>query len=131
MGDTKNLKDMLDEYFKRDALERAIFEAFGFKDQWRAFPLWDIRAQYWLRIESRDTLAHNTEPFTKENIEEGKHSSCVLHKTMHMTKSVFEAEGMVMALGDTQCDGNIALFVMDASRECKDAELLRLYDDCW
>lgn len=125
-----NLKDMLDKYFKRDALEREIFKAFGYEEQWRAFPLWDVRAEYWMR--SRDTsIAFHKEPFTKENIIEGRHSSCVLYKTMHMTKSVFEAEGLVMVLGDTQCDGNIALFILDASRECKDEELLRLYDDCW
>lgn len=124
-----SLEAMLGERFDGNLLER-IYEAFGYAEQWRTFPLSDKRDCFWLRTPHK--FVYSPEPFTKEGMITGESLySGVLYTQRHLTQWVYEAEGFVMALLDTRTDGNIFLMVFRAERECKDAGLVQLYRDYW
>jgi hypothetical protein len=124
-----SLEAMLSECFDGNLRER-IYEAFGYEEQWRTFPFSDKRDCFWLRTPHK--FAYSPEPFTKEGIVSGEHLySGVVYTQRHLSQWVYEAEGFVMALLDTRCDGNIFLMVFRAERECKDAALVGLYREYW
>lgn len=124
-----SLESMLREFFDGNLRER-IYAAFGYVEQWRSFPFSDRRDCYWLRTEHQ--FAYSSEPLTEEAVIAGTAlSSGVVYTQRHLAKWVYEAEGFVMALIDTRCDGNIFLMVFRAERECKDEKIVRLYQECW
>lgn len=119
-----SLGELLRQHFD-DSLLSVICERFGYQSGWRTYSLDDCRSLHWLRTEHE--VAYNHEAFTKESTLEGAFSSGVICGS----DRVFEVEGFVMALVDTQCDGNVFLMVFDAAKECKDQEIVHIYKEFW
>lgn len=123
-SDTPTLGDLLSHLFDESPI-RQIYERFGYRESWKVYPIDDGRDYHWLRTDNK--FAFDRAPFTPESTVAGKFMGGVIYNA----DCVFEAEGYVMALLDTQCDGNVFLTVFDASKECKDPEILRLHEEYW
>lgn len=114
----KHVKDKLDQLF---SLEEQIHEAFGYQQQWRIFPIVDMREFHWhLEHESGGTLRYwNTHEQALARDENHEYEA-VVYTQRHLEKWVYRAEGFVMILMDTHCDMNIYLGVFDEAKELKE-----------
>lgn len=122
------LRTMLDTHF---ALVEAVYKAFGYAEQWRAFVMEDARGSYWMRL-GEDAIAWSPEAFSEEPIVDGSNlCTAGIYTYRHLEQYVFRAEGLVMALLDTQSDGNALLFVFDESKECLDKDLILCAKNHW
>lgn len=113
---------LLDTYF---TLLASIHEAFGYTEDWRVFPLDDQRGREWF---IRDGEGSGGEviygiagvPLTKQLLEVGEYYGGPIYTQRHLKKWVYRTDTHVMALVDTETDGNILLMIFDAALERKD-----------
>lgn len=112
---------LLKQYFE---IENEIYEYFGFVQQWTIFPLSDETAHYW--FVDNDKCYYNLEPFSEENIEDGRHSSGVV-----MKKGILAKDDYTMIAIDTLCDGNRYLGIFDNEKQLKDQNLISLMMEIW
>lgn len=87
---------------------RAILEAFGFKEQWHDYPIWDERDSLWFVDDDEVIHADRIEDFSDDM---KWYSSCIVRSkdgTM-----IYSKDGLSMMIIDTQTDGNIVLSIRD------------------
>ncbi len=105
---------MLDLYF---TMFDEISEMFGYKEDWRSFPLSDERKMYWC-INS-DSVNYCERP--SWSYEEGDYYAGVIYTYRHLDKWVYESENHTMVLVNTQTDGNILLMIFDNDKKVDDS----------
>ncbi len=103
----QNLK--VTNYFKALA---GIHEMFGYREDWRSFPLEDCRDYYW-KIED-DEVYYSEDEFTCT--EDSTYSSPV-YTYRHLNKYVYTTSELTMVLVDTQCDFNIFLMIFSNEKK--------------
>jgi hypothetical protein len=121
----------MDEY---EAARKAVFDYFGYVEQWRVFPIDDQRRQHWMVVggESDGAVVYSPEPFTDASLEAGKAIySGSIYTQRHLDKWVWRGREYTMALVDTQCDGNVVLMVFANALECTDERLKETYRETW
>lgn len=108
------MNDLLQKYFD---VESEVFDAFGYKHDWRVFPLQDHRDAYWY-LDARDHLTYGYTPLTVELVLAGSEIyTANVFTYVHLKKWVYRIEQYTMILIDTHCDGNIFLAIFDNDKE--------------
>jgi hypothetical protein len=131
----KQLNDAIDQYF---TLEKAIKEALGWVDSWKVIPLEDERDSYWMvaggdKLTGRgSSIVRSPKPITSAMAEEGKeiYSGHVYTQRDHDCW-ILRAGNDVLVPVDTQTDGNIFLYLLDAAKEIHDVDAEQNYLECW
>jgi len=114
---------LLDDYIR---LQKEILAYFGYKEDWRVFPLCDQRRKDWMVV--GDRIVHGPR-LDAETIPSGTdhYSGVILTNRPHR----WNGGDYVMLLVDTRTDDNIFLMIFDKSREITDLGLIELYEEHW
>lgn len=110
------MKDKLNQLF---ALQEQIHDAFGYQEQWRVFPIVDMREFCW-HLEDFSKLRYwdNREyALARDQMHE---YGADVYTQRHLEQWVYRAEGFAMILMDTHCDLNVFLGVFDETKELKE-----------
>jgi hypothetical protein len=126
------LDQLIDDYFKA---KTAIHQALGYRPDWVEIPMEDHRADYWM-LSGGDgydgTCVYSDEPFTEASITKGdKIYSGSIYTQRFLPKWVYRTDTHAMVAVDTHTDGNKFLMLFDASKECTDEKMRRLYEEKW
>ena len=127
--------DKLSQYFD---LQGEIYSYFGYRDDWRVFPLDDQTMQHWMLVGAEPEtgaggrVAWSEDRLTRAVIETGT-TLCggLVYTQRHLPKWVYRAEKYTLIVVDTQTDGNKFLMVFSNAMECHDEALKALYSECW
>lgn len=103
------LPELLDNYFD---LQRQIYEAFGYQEQWRVFPLDDSRHFFW-RLDDVWVVFADTEEQLRSVAD---YYTNYIYTYRHLDQYVFTTEDLTMILVDTNTDGNKFLQVFDNAK---------------
>ena len=140
------MKDTLDGFFK---LLAEVYAAFGYEEDWRAFPLVDMREYNWMMIGDGglgSRVAWSREPFTRAVVMLGSNfwdarvetapvrgpaGGAKVFTYRHLKRWVFRRDDFTMVLGDPGQDTRTDLYVFDNSKECKDENLKAVYKQRW
>jgi hypothetical protein len=126
---------MLSEKLKAfEELKQQIFEAFGYVEDWRAFPLFIELSAHWFLTgeEGEDEIVFSPTPFTTELIESGEQIfSAYVYSYRHLNKYVYRTDTHTMVLADPRSDLNIFLYVFDNKNQCTDEGLIEFYKESW
>ncbi len=106
---------LLQDYF---ALQQQIYDYFGYREDWRIFPLVDDTHMYW--YEGDDKVIFSEKPLTKELLEAGQHYENEIYTYCHLQQYVYRGQEFTLVLADTYTDGNIILQVFDNAKEVKE-----------
>lgn len=121
-----DINKLIEEYF---GIQAKIYEYFGYKENWKVFPLEDQRDQYWfITHESKGVCVFSPSPFTLESLADGEEIySGPIYTQRHLPKWVYRAETLTLACVDTQTDGNKFLMIFDNAKEEKRQEIIDAY----
>jgi hypothetical protein len=131
----EQLSTAIDQYF---ALEKAIKETLGWVDSWKVIPLEDERDSYWMiaggnKLTGKDSsIVRFMKPITPAMAVEGKeiYGGHVYTQRDH-DQWILRAGDIVLVPVDTQTDGNIFLYLLDAAKEIRNAEAEKDYLEYW
>ncbi len=109
---------LLDDYRK---IEQAIFDYFGYKEDWVTIPLEDRTDMSWQIVNGE---AHGGEVKFHETMEAvrdetGEHYCNEIYTQRFLPKWVYRGEDYTMICVDTHTDGNKFLAIFDNSKEIK------------
>ena len=104
----------LDDYF---ALQKQIYDYFGYFEDWRVIPLEDNREHFWrLDGEGPGTVRFaETEALLDD--EEMNYYEDDIYTQRHLQKWVYRGKDFTMVCVDTHTDGNQFLRVFDNAKE--------------
>lgn len=123
---------LLTDYF---ALQKQIFEYFGYQEDWKVIPLDDQTEQHWMVILNESgggAYVYSPDPFTEESVKAGAAIyGGSIYTQRFLPKWVYRGEEYTMVCADTHTDGNKFLMIFDNSKECTDDKLKQLYADFW
>lgn len=106
---------MFDEYL---ALQKQIFEYFGYVEDWRAIPLEDARENFWQLYQNADGTGKVKFAETMEKMEsDGNYYCNEIYTQRFLTKWVYRGEDYTMICVDTHTDGNKFLQIFDNTLE--------------
>ena len=100
---------LLTNYFD---MRQSVFEMFGYKEDWRSFPLEDCRDYYWRMVNETTIDYCDDEHFRDENTYRG-----YIYTYRHLSKYIYETTELTMCLIDTRCDFNIFLMVFSNEKK--------------
>ena len=104
--------DILDNY--KD-IERQIHEYFGYKEDWRIFPISDETESFWsLNGEGPGEVHLSLEEC---NLRLGMKTIWPIYTQRHLPKWVYRGNDYTMIVVDTQTDGNKFLAIFDNKKE--------------
>lgn len=103
---------LLDNYL---ALQKEIYEYFGFVEAWQTFPIEDSRDEYWY-LDERIGCVHSAN--TEEELinEVGNYYVSEFYRVSDECKAVYTTDEYSMILVDTLCDGNRSMCIFDNSK---------------
>lgn len=101
---------LLDDYF---ALQRQIYEHFGYVEDWVVIPLEDSTEYFWRVTEEGEVQYSEDETFEDED----KLYSNEIYTQRHLPKHIYRADDCTMICVDTHCDGNHFLQIFDNTKE--------------
>lgn len=119
-----SISEAIDLYF---SLKEQIQEYLGYTQGWREIPMDDLRYAYWyLRGADSEIVwssaKKNLEAYINdEDADEMDIYSAEVYGSRHVKNKICRKDGIVLVAADTNTDGNVFLFVLDAEREVKDA----------
>lgn len=123
---------ILNDYF---ALQKQIYDYFGYVEDWKVIPIDNRLGDHWMVILNENgggSYVHSPEPFTEESVKAGSTIySGSIYTQRFLTKWVYRGEEYTMVCADTHTDGNKFLMIFENSKECKDDALKQLYLDHW
>ncbi len=115
---------LLDNYL---ALQKQIFEYFGYQENWRVFPIDDCRGSLWTTDGTKVVrFADELEAFSTGNFYENE-----IYTQRHLPKWVYRGPEFTMIVVDTHTDGNKFLQIFDNAKELNFAEISELVDAYW
>lgn len=106
----------LDDYF---ALQKQIFDYFGYVEDWRAIPLDDCREMYWsLDGEGPGTIRFAvSEEALEDEDDAGDYYEDEIYMQRHLPKWVYRGEEYTMVCCNPSVDGNTFLRVFTNANE--------------
>jgi len=113
---------LLDKYFK---LQELIYKYFGYKEDWRIYPLNDNTEYFWyLDLEkNRVIYAKNMKDFTT-----GDYFSSKIYFCRFLEKHIYHAKRYTMILENTRTDHNIFLSIFSNKKELKEIPVTDEYE---
>ena len=114
----------LDEYFK---LQQTIYDLFQYQEQWRVYPLDDMRDVYW-SVQS-DTVYWSEKRENHQKLIEQEYEiegipgddvySGEIRGSRHLTSSIYEDKDkkFTMIIVDTSTDLNVFLMIFDNEKK--------------
>ena len=106
----------LEKYF---ALQKGIFEYFGYVEDWCVIPMDDC-TEFWWRLygEGPGSVRFDS---TKKNLDDpdGDYYENEIHTNRHLSKWVYRGKDYTMICVDTHIDGNKFLQIFSNDREVK------------
>lgn len=110
---------LLDNYF---ALQKEIYEYFGYEENWRVFPIDDATDYYWRMVGEGPGTVYFADivedPEDKDD--ENNNYSNEIYTQRHLPKRVYRGKDYTMIVVDTQTDGKKFLSIFDNSKEIKE-----------
>lgn len=110
---------LLDEY---NSVRQAIFDYFGYKEDWVVLPLDDARDFFWQLDQSESGGGEVRYAFTREDlldIAAGNYYDSSIYTQQFLPKWVYRGPEFTMIVVDTHTDGNKFLQIFDNSKEVK------------
>jgi hypothetical protein len=104
---------LLDNYNK--ALE-AIYEYFGYKEDWEAYPIDDAREYWWLIDHNHVIFFDSKEDFAVGDMDKSYENEII--RSLHQP-SIYQTRDYTMILVDTHADRNEFLQIFDNSKRLK------------
>lgn len=111
--------ELLSQYFD---LQKQIYDYFGYKSEWKVYPLNDCISYYWMLVDSK--VVFSEEKFTAKSMRDGK---TIYSDVLYGKNAIMHGESFTMIRVDTQTDGNKFLSVFDNSKRVKDETLAQVY----
>lgn len=105
---------LLDEYF---ALQKQIYQYFGYVEDWAVIPIDDERESYWQLLGNSVRFAETKEQLLDDDAEEYYENE--IYTQRHLPKWVYRGEEYTMICVDTHIDANKFLQIFDNSKEIK------------
>lgn len=135
---TMDIEKEIKEFFD---LRSKIHFYFGYEEDWVTIPLYDKTEKYWMLIaqdteegKTGGTVIYSDVPFTEESIQsESEIPSVKIYTQKFLPKFIYRSEDgkATMIAVDTQSDGNKYLMIFLNSKEFKDKDLIRAYQESW
>lgn len=97
---------------------KAIFEYFGYVEDWCIFPFSDCREMFW-HIDGSETNGCIISANSLEEYADGEVYSDEIYTQRFLPKWVYRAKDYTMILVDTHTDGNRFLAIYDNKKEIK------------
>ena len=110
---------LLQDYF---ALQKLIFEYFGYVEDWKVIPLDDATEFYWQLNENSDgsgEVLFSEHIENLKDIEAGEYYSNEIYTQRFLPKWVYRGQDYTMISVDTHVDGNKFLQIFDNKKEVK------------
>ena len=109
---------LLDDYA---ALQKQIFDYFGYVEDWRVIPIEDSRAYFWKLQQLPDGSGSVgfADSLRELQEESGNYYQDEIYTQRFLPKWVYRGEDFTMVCVDTQTDGNHFLRIFDNSKEVK------------
>jgi hypothetical protein len=108
--------EKLNEYF---AIQKEIFEYFGYVEDWRVIPLDDSTEAFWYLTDSESSgcvrFAESVEQLEDE--EAGNFYENEIYTQRHLPKWIYRGEDYTMIYVDTHTDGNTFLQIFSNDKE--------------
>ena len=114
----QNINELIKQ--EQDA-RRAIFDYFGYVEDWCIFPFADYRDMVW-QIEGSETRGSVISSSSLEEFENGDTYSDEIYTQRFLPKWVYRGKDYTMILIDTHTDGNRLLAIYDNKKEIKSNE---------
>lgn len=110
---------LLNDYF---ALQKKIYDYFGYVEDWKVIPLEDSTQYYWQLDQSEDgsgcvRFAEELEQL--QDIDDRQYYENQIYTQRFLPKWVYVTDDYTMICVDTQTDGNKFLAVFDNKKEIK------------
>lgn len=110
---------LLDRFTKAEA---ALCDYFGYKHDWRIFPIVDETRWFWrindgTAVEFSETAERLEGGPGGEDTKEASFYSNEIFTYRHLTQYVYRRDDLTMVLVNTHTDGNIWLTVLDNKKE--------------
>ena len=102
---------LLDDYF---AIQKQIYEHFGYVEDWAVFPIDDATGYYWR--EDGKSVRFAEIPELLDDPDENYYQNEIYTQRFH-TKWVYRSDDYTMICVDTNTDGNRFLQVFDNTKE--------------
>lgn len=116
---TEAIMQDIDALIKQEKDSRqAIFDYFGYVEDWCIFPFADYRDMVW-QIEGSETRGCVISSSSLEEFENGDTYSDEIYTQRFLPKWVYRGKDYTMILIDTQTDGNRLLAIYDNKKEIK------------
>ena len=117
---SKKSTNLVDSYLES---KQALFDYFGYVEDWVAIPIDDSRGIFWeLTGEGHgDTVKYHEDAkeLSDEKEDEGNYYEDEIYTQRHLPKWVYRGKDMTMVCVDTCCDGNKFLRIFDNDKEIK------------
>lgn len=128
MAILKSIPSLLGTYFSN---QRAIYELFGYQEDWVVIPISDDtgHAWWWLSSEGRGGKVIFGDEDVRKDIETEKYYSHSVYTQRFLQKWVYKTQTHTMVCSNTHTDGNKFLCIFDNSKLVTDPELIKLLQD--
>ena len=104
-------KEKIDHYFSS---EKEICEMFGYRHDWRVFPIVDNRGFYWMLDDSETKIRFfRRKTAIQQDLYKGDYYDSDVYTYRHLKSYVYTIDSYTMILERTNCDGNIWLSIWD------------------
>lgn len=105
----------LNEYF---ALQKKIFDYFGYVQDWRVLPIDDATEYFWILNQETDGGGFVRFSETEKKLfSDADYYENEIYTQRHLTKWVYRGEEFTMIVIDTHTDGNKLLQIFSNSKE--------------
>lgn len=105
--------------------KKAVFEYFGYIENWRVIPIDDAREFYWILIlddDGRNGSVRYAESIEQLSDDDYDYYENEIYTQRHLDRWVYEGEEFTMICVDTHTDGNKFLQIFDNSKRMVDNE---------
>lgn len=114
------INDVVDTYV---TTREAIFDHVGYVEDWRIMPLDDARAMDWWLVGGDPStgrgcrLQYGRPGAILGDLDAANWYEASVYTQRHLPKWVYRGAELTLIVGDTHCDGNILLFLLDNAKE--------------
>jgi hypothetical protein len=105
---------ILDDYL---ALQKQIFDYFGYVEDWRVIPIDDAREYYWFVDGEGPGRVGYADTEKELMFQDGKYYEDEIYTQRHLKKWVYRGEEYTMICCDPHVDGNVFLRIFTNKNE--------------
>jgi hypothetical protein len=107
------MDELLDSYFNK---RQAIFDYFGYVEDWRVLPFDDAREYFWKLDKETGTVGFAEKEADLES-EEGEYYENEIYTQRHLPKWVYAGKDFTLIVVDTHTDGNQFLQIFSNEKQ--------------